>query len=408
MEHSSATVSRQTNGIGDLPDEVFVLILMLLPFSDQMRVRRVSTYWRTAVHYLFRKQETVRIALKEKKKNEPELREWELESLGFNFDYGVNIQITHPPGNSHAFDIPECPVKKQVVTRFCSAVEFAIQHFDEIRVAEISWGFQREGYPAEEVVYKNCIASHYRPKDRDLMTGVCNRFASRFQNQLLCFVCSMFDLTSDYYFPFMKHLTLFSISQDIRDMFKTVTPKLVSLLKETILDTEEYLHADNLKNLPDDFRCLSLPLADQPHVDDIVYRRLRRCRTTIQSIRLAGMIRGQEKHDIHFPNLRLLQLAIDDWDNRKNILTRNAAGLQHLQLLFSRRSSTLFPSHVMFHNLQSLNIACDNDFLLDILSRTNHRLKQLFVGYCRSNRRDFFTRLSDLIRFLTILVMEDI
>ena len=104
MRDFSDAASRQKRGISDLPDEVFVLILMLLPFPDQVRVRRVSTYWRTAVHFLFAKLETVSISLQENEKYESEIGDWELDSLGFNFDSGIHIVYTHPPGQEPFHD----------------------------------------------------------------------------------------------------------------------------------------------------------------------------------------------------------------------------------------------------------------------------------------------------------------
>ena len=416
MDDSSDDVVRPKSGIGDLPDEVFVLILMLLPFPDQVRVRSVSKYWKTAIDFLFRRQEKVRISLQPNMRIGLVVREWELDSLGFNFDSGINIFITHPRTYPRA--IPYCRAKEQAVIRFCSAVAFAIQYFEGTTIAEVSWGFHDMEHTVGILRSKNNIVRDYSYPDRDRMHEACNKFASRFQNQLLCFVCPLFDLTPDYFFPVLKHLTLHSVSHDEENMFKTMTPKLVSLLRETEeFETEIYihhnLHSDNMMNLPADFRCLSLFLPVDNHdthrlveKDMLVYRRLRRCRTTIQSIRQASMW-GQEQHDIHFQNLRLLQLIIWDGDMRENILTRNAAGLQHLQLEVRSLPQFSFPSHVIFHNLQSLVIGCEGDNLLDILSRTSRRLTRLVVTHCNvPNRRDFLTRLSDVVTFLTILQIE--
>ena len=224
MDESSDAVSRPKVEISDLPDEVFVLILMLLPFPDQVRVRRVSTYWRTAVHFVFGKQETIRISLQEKE-YESEVRSWELESLGFNFDSGINIFITYPPKTnqpdalwvprSRIVPNPECPVKRQAVTRFCSAVDFAIHHFNGTRIAEISWGFPDYMRDYSPKYWRFYVERAFKEEDRDRMQDVSNRFAFRFQNQLLCFVNPLFHLTPQHEFPVVKHLTLMGVSHEI-------------------------------------------------------------------------------------------------------------------------------------------------------------------------------------------------
>ena len=396
--------SKAKGVISDLPDEVFVLILMLLPFPDQVRVRGVSTYWRTAVHFLFSKQETIRISLQETEWDS-EFREWELRTLEFNFDSGVNIIITYPPeppiyetGNL------KCPVKSQAVTRFCSAVEFAILYLNGTRIAKISWGFKHCMYDSASRKSFRCNAGReFQEQDRDRMHDVCKRFAFCFQDQLLCFVSPMFHLTPDCHFPVMKNLTLQSVSQEIRNMFDTVTPKLVSLLVHSDWYDWDDIHPDNFKHLPADFRCISLPQSTSD--DSLVYLPLLRCRKAIQSIRFTGMKWTQKLNNpIRFPSLRCLRLWIRGWDIRENILTVNAAGLQHLQLVVeSGEEFCRFPSHVMFNNLRTLIVNCYSDILLDILSRTSHRLEHLIVTWCYGvDRRIFFTQLSK-IKFLTIL-----
>ena len=417
MEDSSAAVSRPKAGIGDLPDEVFVLILMLLPFPDQVRVRRVSTYWRTAVHFVFSKQETIRISLQEKETYEPEVREYELDLLGFNFNSGVNVVITYPP----KMDPPdecvsprivvrdtECPVKREAITRFCSTVAFAIQYLNGVRIAEISWGFKCIR-SLTSVTDKVSILYDYGDQDLDRLHDVCNRFALRFQHQLLCFVCPMFNLTSDHFFPVLKHVTLRSVSRDIRDMFRTVTPKLVSLLTENDDGQSDFIHGDNFRHLPADFRCITLPgpwFSNAANERLTLFQQLQRCRTAIQSIHFAGWRSGEEHSRMHFPNLRFLRMFLrrrTDWDMRENILTMNAAGLHHLQLFSALEISYHFPSHVMFQNLQSLTFSGSGSALLDILSRTSHRLHTLTIDSVWEDKQlNLVARLSK-IRFLTRL-----
>ena len=357
---------------------------MQLPFPDQGKMRRVSKYWKTAIHYLFKSQEKVRISLQGKVKYGMEVRSWELDSLGFNFDSGINILITHPPEAHiiyHRNEIrkysPECPDKRQAVTRFCGAVDFAIQPLNEIRMAEISCGFQ---YRPDEFLFmshEESIVDAYRKDDFDRMQDVCYRFALRFQNQLLCFVCPMVELTSQFHFPIMQHVALRIVSQDIRNMFETLTPKLVSLLMGDTSDGWKYIHADNMKHLPANFRCISLiRLIHQWYGDEELpdYHELVLCRKAIQSIRCVVLTETQKPNDFRLPNLRFLQLTDWAWtmENRtENILTVNAAGLQHLN--FSNlwplpHRPILFPSHVVFHNLQSLMITRSSSTLLDILS----------------------------------------
>ena len=403
MGDSSDAVSCPKAGISDLPDELFILILMLLPFPDQVRVRRVSTYWRTAVHYLFERQEMVRIALKMKEVHDVEDRERELDSMGFNFDSGVNVFITYPFGDIPQYH-PECPVKRQAVTRFCSAVNFAMQHLNGIRVAEISWGLKDVTHTINFYSYTVSIDRNYTEQDRDRMHEVCNKFASRFQKQLLCFVSPMFNLTPDYFFPVMKHVTLLSVSQDIRSMFQTVTPKLVSLLADTKLRNREGIHPDNFMHLPADFRCISL----SQNTSWELLLCLLRCRKAIQSIRcdewkMADMLYS---HPIRFPSLRCLKFRVRGWHIEENFLTMNASGLQHLQLKSTTPLTEHFcrlPAHVTFHNLQTLITYCDCEILLDILSRASHRLKRLIVIRCHlMDRRNVFAQLSK-IKFLTVL-----
>ena len=396
MDHSCDAGPHPKSGIGDLPDEVFVLILMLLPFPDQVRVRRVSTYWRTAVHYLFGKQEKVRISLQEEEKFENETRDWELRCSGFNFDSGVHIVITYPPGTC----LPDNPDKRQAVTRFCGAVEFAIQHLDGTRIASVSWGFETyKRYPTSSAIGIFNAAREFQEQDRDRMYDVCNRFALRFQNQLQCFVSPMFCLTLQHAFPVLKHLTLMGVRQDIRNMFQTVTPKLVSLWFDSEYNTGNDIHPDNFKHLPADFRCLSLPQTRSG--ESLVH--LHRCRKAIQSIRFTGFKWPENRSNpIRFPSLRYLKLWTCGLGIKENILTVNAAGLQHLHLTTWSEAYRL-PAHVVFHNLLTLIIDCDCEILLDILSRTSHRLEQLTVIRCYGlTGRIFFTTLSD-IKFLTIL-----
>ena len=413
MEDSNAVVSRPKAVIGDLPDEVFVLILMLLPFPDQARVRRVSTYWRTAVHYLFGKQEKVRIALMMKAKFEPEVLHWELDLLGFNFESGINVVITHPriSGAHPRYVLTECPDGKQAIIRFISAVDFTIQYLSRIRVAEISWGFKASNSSDHTLGYRRDITKRYREQDCDRMQDVCNRFAMRFQNQLLCFVSPLFDLTPDYHFPVLRHLTIRSVRHDIRNMFRTVTPELVSLLFGAGWIDRDAIHPENFKHLPADFRTFSLLPDERPSPKHIAYEllkwhQLQRCRTAIQSIKCTVF---DESHlNMHFPNLRYLRIFVWEWDLQSdNILTVNAAGLQHL-IISPTSSFPRLPSHVVFHNLQSLFIGCDGENVLDILSRTSHRLKQLIVNVsqgCLVGPKNFFARLSEL-SFLTILQFD--
>ena len=95
----------------------------------------------------------------------------------------------------------------------------------------------------------------------------------------------------------------------------------------------------------------------------------------------------------------------------ENILTVNAAGLQHLPFYHVAPYRLIrFPSHVVFHNLQSLRIACSSSTLVDILSRTSHQLTQLIAAidcpYCiADSRRRLFSGLAE-IRFLTVLQIK--
>ena len=292
------------------------------------------------------------------------------------------------------------------MTRFCSAVDFAIQHLNGIRIAKISWGFAYYmRYNTSPKYWKSFAERAYKEQDRDWMNDVCNRFAFRFQDQLLCFVSPLFHLTSDCFFPVLRHLTLMSVSQDIRSMFQTVTPKLVSLLVESDWYTGNDIHPDNFKHLPADFRCISLP---QTSSDESLLHLLR-CRKTIQSIRFTGTLQeyaqtARTNYPILFPSLNCLKFRIEGREIRENILTVNAAGLQHLQLKASYTEYfRRLPSHVIFHNLKTLIIDCDWDFLQAILSRTSHRLEQLIVTWCYGVKgRNFLTKLSE-IKFLTML-----
>ena len=401
MKDSSDNVPRQQTTIGDLPDEVFVLILMLLPFPDQVRVRGVSTYWKTAVHFVFGKQEKVRISLQDEEEYEMDVRDWELRSLGFNFDSGINIVIKHP--ETFRRDSPECPIKEQAVTRFCNAVEFAILHFDGIRIAEISWGFQHYMDDNTSSKYRrHFVARSFKEQDRDRMDDVSNRFALRFQDQLLCFVSPLFDLTPDYHFPVLKHLTLLSVSHEIRNMFETVTPKLVSLLVDSEFYDRDDIHPDNFQHLPADFRCISLPYIT--NYETPVH--LLRCQKAIQSIRWSGYPSElMNNYPIRFANLRCLQIRVNDYEIKGNhLLTVNAAGLQHLLLKWkSETTFRRFPPQVMLPNLKTLVVDCNCDTLLDILSRTSHRLEQLIVTWCYGlDGRNLFSKLSE-IKFLTII-----